>query len=268
MPRIRSIKPEFFTSEDVSALELRTRLTWIGLWLHCDDHGRFKDKVKTIKALIWPLDSDVEVADVEKDLLSLESAGRIIRYEADGERYLAVTNWHVHQSINRPTKSKIPAPPVAVKVPAPGEPGHCSACFDSYTAHVALSESTVNTHGYPENGAVAGKTPSLMDDSVSGHGALTTGGEGKGRERRGGEAHGAPPPHCPRHLNNPTKDPCRACGEARRELEAFTTLRDRNERAARSACRQCDGDGWRFQPGGRHRGTTNQKCDHEENNPL
>lgn len=40
MAKIRSIKPDFFTSEDVSALPLRARLTWIGLWTHCDDHGR------------------------------------------------------------------------------------------------------------------------------------------------------------------------------------------------------------------------------------
>lgn len=109
MAKIRSIKPEFFTSEDVSALPLRARLTWIGLWTHCDDHGRAKDNVKLIKAAIWPLD-DVSLRDVEEDLVALADGGRIIRYEVDGLRYLQVTNWH-HQYIAKPSKAKAPPPP-------------------------------------------------------------------------------------------------------------------------------------------------------------
>ena len=109
MAKIRSIKPEFFTSEDVSALPLRARLTWIGLWTHCDDHGRAKDNVKLIKAAIWPLD-DVSLRDVEEDLAQLAAGGRIIRYEVDGHRYLQVTNWH-HQYIAKPSKAKAPPPP-------------------------------------------------------------------------------------------------------------------------------------------------------------
>ena len=39
MGRIRSIKPEFFTSEVVAELPLSTRLTFIGLWTYVDDNG-------------------------------------------------------------------------------------------------------------------------------------------------------------------------------------------------------------------------------------
>lgn len=111
MPRIRSIKPSFFQSDDVSALPLRARLTWIGLWTHCDDAGRTKDHARLIKAAIWPLDP-VSLADIEEDLSTLAGHGRIVRYEVGGQRYLAITNWSVHQSINRPTPSRIPEPPV------------------------------------------------------------------------------------------------------------------------------------------------------------
>ena len=110
MARIRTIKPGFFTSEDVSALPLRARLTWIGLWTHCDDQGRAKDNVKLIKAAVWPLD-DISLREIEEDLDTLAVAGRIVRYESDGLRLLAVVNWDAHQVINRPTPSKLPAPP-------------------------------------------------------------------------------------------------------------------------------------------------------------
>lgn len=109
MARIRTIKPSFFTSEDVSALPLRARLTWIGLWTHCDDAGRAKDNPKLIKAAIWPLDN-VTLADIEEDLSTLAEHGRIVRYEVDGKRLLEVTNWSEHQKISRPTPSKLPPP--------------------------------------------------------------------------------------------------------------------------------------------------------------
>lgn len=108
MARIRSVKPGFFKSEDVSALSFRARLTWVGLWTQCDDAGRTKDNVKLIKADVWPLD-DVSLRDVEDDLVELAAHGRIVRYEADGKQYLQITNWH-HQRIQKPTPSVIPPP--------------------------------------------------------------------------------------------------------------------------------------------------------------
>jgi hypothetical protein len=108
VPRIRSIKPSFFASEDVAELPYRARLTWVGLWTHCDDKGRCKDNTKLIKAALWALD-DVSLRDVEEDLAVLAEYGRITRYEVDGKRYLQVTNWN-HQRIDKPTPSVIPSP--------------------------------------------------------------------------------------------------------------------------------------------------------------
>lgn len=109
MARIRTIKPSFFRSDDVSALPLRARLTWIGLWTQCDDQGRMKDHARLIKADVWPLDA-VSLADIESDLETLAEHGRIARYEVDGQRYLEITNWREHQAIQKPTPSKIPPP--------------------------------------------------------------------------------------------------------------------------------------------------------------
>lgn len=96
-PRIRTIKPEFFRSESNSQMPLRTRLTYIGLWTECDDHGRMRDNARLIKGAIWPLD-DVSPKEIEIDLNTLADRGKIIRYEVGGRRYLAVTNWDDHQA--------------------------------------------------------------------------------------------------------------------------------------------------------------------------
>ena len=121
MARIRSIKPSFFTSEDVSALPMRARLTWIGLWTHCDDQGRAKDNTKLIKAAVWPLDS-VTLAEIEEDLTTLAAHTRIVRYMVDGKRYLAIVNWHDHQRPNKPSPSRLPAPPSTATPPPLPEP--------------------------------------------------------------------------------------------------------------------------------------------------
>jgi hypothetical protein len=123
MARIRTIKPGFFSSEDVSVLPMRARLTWIGLWTQCDDEGRTKDNTKLIKAAVWPLDN-VTLRDIEEDLATLAVRKRIVRYEVDGKRYLAITNWREHQRINKPTPSKIPPPSMnggPPPGPAPGD---------------------------------------------------------------------------------------------------------------------------------------------------
>lgn len=196
MARIRTIKPSFFQSDDVSALPLRARLTWIGLWTHCDDQGRTKDHARLIKAAIWPLDN-VSLADIEDDLVTLSGHGRIVRYEVAGQRYLAIVNWHDHQKINRPSASNIPGPS---------------------SPQAAPTYPHVSTHG------------TLTEDS-RGEGK---GKEGKGREgtqAREAEPPAAdptsqePPPRCEKHLDNPDPPPCGACAEARKTLARWQVAR-------------------------------------------
>lgn len=109
MPRIRTIKPDFFISDTVSALPLRARLTWIGLWTHCDDYGRCRDNVRLVKAAVWPLD-DVSLRDVAEDLDTLVKANVVFRYTVADKSYLQVTNWAEHQKVDHKSKSPIPPP--------------------------------------------------------------------------------------------------------------------------------------------------------------
>jgi hypothetical protein len=113
MARIRSIKPEFFTSIQVANLPIEARLTFIGLWTHCDDEGRCVDDARLIKAALWPLD-DRTAADVESDLGALSELSLILRYTVGGRRFIAIVGWSEHQRINRPSPSKYPVPIQAV----------------------------------------------------------------------------------------------------------------------------------------------------------
>ncbi|RSS59552.1 hypothetical protein [Streptomyces sp. WAC01280] len=136
MARIRTIKPEFFTSLTIADLTPEQRLTFIGLWTHCDDEGRCVDDARLIKAAVWPLD-DRTAADVEADLAALTESSLITRYTLNRRSYMAVSGWREHQRINRPTPSKIPAPGQADSIP---EPPLTSSDEHSEPTHEPLSE--------------------------------------------------------------------------------------------------------------------------------
>lgn len=149
MARIRSIKPEFFTSLTVADLTPEQRLTFIGLWTHADDEGRCVDDARLIKAAIWPLD-DRTAADIEQDLGALSESSLILRYTLNRKRYLAVRGWAEHQRINRPTASKLPPPP---ETPIPD-----LTCTDetSPTSHGGLTEDSLAERKGKEQGKEQG----------------------------------------------------------------------------------------------------------------
>lgn len=116
--RIRSVKPEFWRSEDIASLSIADRLLFIGLWSYVDDSGVGVDRLALISA-------DLFAADLERDpeevygrvrggLRELSDRGLITRYEVDGKRYLHITKWRLHQRIEKPTKSRYPLPDEAV----------------------------------------------------------------------------------------------------------------------------------------------------------
>ena len=112
MARIRTVKPEFFTSVSVAELTRDARLAWIGLWTHVDDAGRCADEPRLIKAALFPLDDDMPAERVEQLLVELGATGRIVRYEVDGRRYLQVVGFREHQRIDKPKPTKLPPPPL------------------------------------------------------------------------------------------------------------------------------------------------------------
>lgn len=101
MARIRTIKPEFWTSEQVMNLSPNARLLFIGLWNFCDDAGIHPASLKRLKAEVMPAD-DVRSDDVRRMIDECIGEGLIREYEIDGDAYWAVTGWH-HQKIDQPS---------------------------------------------------------------------------------------------------------------------------------------------------------------------
>jgi hypothetical protein len=109
MARIRTIKPELWSSGQIGDCCLSARLTFIGLLNFCDDNGIHSDSSRRIKAEVFPQDLDVSADHVAAWVEELCRAGLVARYAAHGEPYLIVTGWDRHQKIERPTY-RHPAP--------------------------------------------------------------------------------------------------------------------------------------------------------------
>ena len=56
MARIRTIKPDFFTSEDIVGITPLARLLYVATWLEADREGRFVWRPKTLKLRYLPGD--------------------------------------------------------------------------------------------------------------------------------------------------------------------------------------------------------------------
>ena len=105
MARIRTIKPEFFTSEDIVSLSPLARLFYVSLWCEADREGRLEWKPKTLKYRYLPGDD----CDIEQLAGELTGAGLIVLYEAYDKRYAEIPSFTKHQIINnRESASQIP----------------------------------------------------------------------------------------------------------------------------------------------------------------
>ena len=175
MARIRSIKPEFWSSESITNLSREARLVYIGLWCFADDEGRFRAQLGVLAGQLFPEDDDgrevVERALAELTGALTESSRRphgglteaSLRAQSrpmvelyvgpDGHHYGQIVAWAKHQRINRPTPSSLPGPEDRGSRP-----------------DKLIRESSRSPHG------------GLTEDSVSPHGALS---EDSLRERKG-----------------------------------------------------------------------------------
>jgi len=181
MSRIRTIKPDFFTSESVGALSWGARLTFAGLWTYVDDRGRAKDNPKAIRGALWPNDEEtVSSANVVEFIDELVQHDMVCRYVADGSNHLHVINMKKHQTINRATASKLPPCPIHNAVPV--APPATSEALDG---------DSLNPHG------------GISEDSRNAQGGLTTG-IGSGMEREvEEELEGEPADEPPAHAAKP-----------------------------------------------------------------
>lgn len=104
MARIRTIKPEFFTSEDIVSLSPLARLLYIALWCEADREGRLAWKPRTFKIRYFPADA----CDIDALCTEITEA-KLVKLYGDG--LAVIPKFSTHQHVNpREAASTLPDP--------------------------------------------------------------------------------------------------------------------------------------------------------------
>lgn len=107
LARLRTIKPGFFTNEYLADAGAEAMVLFAGLWCIADREGRVEDRPARIKVECIPYFN----VDPNEQLQRLHDRGFIIRYEADGFKYIQINAFLKHQTPHVKEKSStIPAP--------------------------------------------------------------------------------------------------------------------------------------------------------------
>ncbi len=112
MPRIRTIKPEFFTSEDIVGLSPMARLLYVATWCEADKEGRLLWKPRTFKLRYFPADD----CDIDALARELVASALVIPY---GDGLAHIPSFKKHQHISPRESASI--------LPDPSRVGHASA---------------------------------------------------------------------------------------------------------------------------------------------
>jgi len=106
MPRIRTVKPEFWQNEELAEVSETSRLVALGVLNLADDEGWLKVHERLIESALFPItEPSMSIHDC---LIQLSKIGYLNLYNGkDGKKYGHVVNFTTHQKVNRPTPSKI-----------------------------------------------------------------------------------------------------------------------------------------------------------------
>jgi hypothetical protein len=105
MGRIRTIKPEFHSHEDLSALPPEAHLLASALVNYADDEGYFNAHPVLVKAGTNPLRKDSTT--VEEQLAELEKIGYIVIARNGDKCFGKITTFAAHQRVSHAVPSKI-----------------------------------------------------------------------------------------------------------------------------------------------------------------
>ena len=273
MPRIRTIKPEFWSSPDVAKASAVARLAYIGMWNWADDYGRGTLNLKELEGFIFPNDDIKELSvgtseNFRRVVKEVVDTFGIIIYEVHGRTYYAIPTWADHQRTERKAKSKYPAPEDGENVSDQWSDG------SSYTFLRTASEVPTQgggssrkpehrNRGTGEQGNRGREGVKETSNPTGAHDPNTENPQPKNLDELAAAHAASNSLVCSRHPDgNPTGESCWECGQVKKhrqetEQQAHDEAKAKR-RAAIDACDLCDDNGIRYADGQAHR------CTHEK----
>lgn len=165
MPRIRTIKPEFWSSPGIEDTSPWTRLLFIAMWNWADDAGRGTCQLKELQAFAFPYDEEdtapevATMAGFRRTLAQVREQYGVVFYKVDGRPYYAIPSWRKHQRNERTAQSKYPAPDEGKEWDFLPPDQRSSGTSDAFRPTVAEAE-----NGPAEDGADPTEAPEDEED--------------------------------------------------------------------------------------------------------
>lgn len=281
MARIRTIKPEFWSSPSVTAMSPWARLLFIAMWNWADDTGRGTFIPRELLGFTFPNDEEITVAEFRRLCAEVRRECAVLFYESAGRFFFVIPSWKKHQSKHaKHSGSKLPDPegcneidPETMRVIGTiGESRRNSADSARNSADSAR-EVVPGTGEQGNRGTGEGERPSHVypqpvDNSAPGSPPLKT--TPRDQTTQPPWVRGTPDdPRCPQHEHLQKWDvpKCHDCAKARQwfqheaqEQQKAAKQRSQQRRDAINACPHCDQNGLRETPEG-----TLTRCNHKEN---
>jgi hypothetical protein len=106
VPRIRTIKPEFWDSPATARASLRARLFFIAMWNWADDYGIGTANGKQLVGFAFPNDDDVSAADYPRLASDVSEAFGVVYFEHHGRPFYVIPSWEKHQRTEKKAKPR------------------------------------------------------------------------------------------------------------------------------------------------------------------
>lgn len=110
MPRIRTIKPEFWDSPGTARASLRARLFYIALWNWADDYGIGTANPNQLVAFAFPNDDIDTRTEFPRLRTEVADCYDVQWYTVENRPYYAIPSWEAHQKNERRAKGRFPGP--------------------------------------------------------------------------------------------------------------------------------------------------------------
>ena len=161
MPRIRTVKPEFWDSPSTAKASPWARLLFIAMWNWADDFGRGTANIKELEGFAFPNDDTFtdrsgNTVNFRELVAEVSECFGVVLYEVDGRPYFAIPTWDSHQrNEKRAKQSKYPPPPASPQVTPPVAESHgISATPERKTSETPRSSGTgTGDQGAEDQGA-------------------------------------------------------------------------------------------------------------------
>ena len=112
MPRIRTIKPEFWDSPDTAKATAVARLLYIAMWNWADDAGRGTANLKELEGFAFPNDDVAALSGGNSELrhvvTEVQNVFGVVFYTVEGRPYYEIPSWIKHQRNERRAQGKHP----------------------------------------------------------------------------------------------------------------------------------------------------------------